>query len=69
MLSKFTLLYQVYIAIEGFEESLGFDPNDPIVPFLLLVGSSATLWYECPFLFRYVLISFLFLFSFVRKIY
>ncbi|PON46685.1 Rhodanese-like domain containing protein [Parasponia andersonii] len=34
----------VYIAVEGFEESLGFDPNDPIVPFVLLVGTSATLW-------------------------
>ncbi|PON60650.1 Rhodanese-like domain containing protein [Trema orientale] len=35
---------KVYIAIEGFEESLGFDPNDPIVPFVLLLGTSATLW-------------------------
>ncbi|PON46680.1 Rhodanese-like domain containing protein [Parasponia andersonii] len=35
---------KVYIAIEGFEGSLGFDPNDPIVPFVLLLGTSATLW-------------------------
>ncbi|XP_062090124.1 uncharacterized protein LOC133796563 [Humulus lupulus] len=35
---------KVYIAIEGIEESLGFDPNDPIVPFVLLVGTSAALW-------------------------
>ncbi|KAK8973365.1 hypothetical protein V6N11_069235 [Hibiscus sabdariffa] len=37
-------LQQVYIGIEGLERSLGFDPNDPIVPFFLFVGSSATLW-------------------------
>ncbi|XP_030492077.2 uncharacterized protein LOC115708047 [Cannabis sativa] len=35
---------KVYIAIEGFEKTLGFDPNDPIVPFVLLAGTSATLW-------------------------
>ncbi|KAM6566929.1 hypothetical protein CsatA_026057 [Cannabis sativa] len=34
---------KVYIAIEGFEKTLGFDPNDPIVPFVLLAGTSATL--------------------------
>ncbi|XP_039050510.1 uncharacterized protein LOC120191671 [Hibiscus syriacus] len=37
-------LQQIYIGIEGLERSLGFDPNDPIVPFFLFVGSSATLW-------------------------
>jgi hypothetical protein len=41
---------QVYIAIEGLEKSLGLDPNDPVVPFVLFLGTSATLWYECPFL-------------------
>ncbi|PON83300.1 Rhodanese-like domain containing protein [Trema orientale] len=35
---------KVYIAIEGSEESLGFDLNDPIIPFVILVGTSATLW-------------------------
>ncbi|PRQ46073.1 putative Rhodanese-like domain-containing protein [Rosa chinensis] len=35
---------QVYIAIEGLEESLGLDPNDPIIPFVLFLGTSATLW-------------------------
>lgn len=37
---------QVYIVIEGLEKYLGFDPNDPIVPFILFLGSSATLGYE-----------------------
>ncbi|XP_039055783.1 calcium sensing receptor, chloroplastic-like isoform X1 [Hibiscus syriacus] len=37
-------LQEVYIGIEGLERSLGIDPNDPIVPFFLFVGSSATLW-------------------------
>ncbi|GMI93025.1 hypothetical protein like AT3G59780 [Hibiscus trionum] len=37
-------LQQVYTGIEGVETSLGFDPNDPIVPFILLFGTSATLW-------------------------
>lgn len=41
----------VYIAIEGIEKGLGFDPNDSIVPFVLFAGTSATLWYECPFFF------------------
>ncbi|KAF3451065.1 hypothetical protein FNV43_RR07154 [Rhamnella rubrinervis] len=35
---------QVYIGIEGLEQSLGLDPNDPIVPFVLFLGTSATLW-------------------------
>ncbi|KAM5548264.1 hypothetical protein ABKV19_002290 [Rosa sericea] len=35
---------QVYIAIEGLEESIGLDPNDPIIPFVLFLGTSATLW-------------------------
>ncbi|KAA3480089.1 calcium sensing receptor, chloroplastic-like [Gossypium australe] len=37
-------LQQVYTGIEGVERSLGFDPSDPIVPFFLLFGTSATLW-------------------------
>ncbi|XP_039062291.1 uncharacterized protein LOC120206765 isoform X1 [Hibiscus syriacus] len=37
-------LQQIYIGIEGLERSVGFDPNDPIVPFFLFIGSSATLW-------------------------
>ncbi|CAK7322474.1 unnamed protein product [Dovyalis caffra] len=35
---------QAYIAIEGLEKSLGLDPNDPVVPFILFLGTSATLW-------------------------
>lgn len=38
-----TAFQQVYVAVEGLEKYLGFDPNDPIVPFILLLGSSATL--------------------------
>ncbi|KAJ4834874.1 hypothetical protein Tsubulata_036769 [Turnera subulata] len=39
-----TTFQQVYIAIEGLEKNLGLDPNDPLVPFILLIGSSTTLW-------------------------
>ncbi|KAJ7980631.1 Calcium sensing receptor, chloroplastic [Quillaja saponaria] len=35
---------EVYIAIDGLEKSLGLDPNDPIVLFVVLLGSSASLW-------------------------
>ncbi|BBH08628.1 Rhodanese/Cell cycle control phosphatase superfamily protein [Prunus dulcis] len=35
---------QVYIAIEGLEENLGLDPNDPIIAFVIFLGTSATLW-------------------------
>ncbi|XP_058094311.1 calcium sensing receptor, chloroplastic isoform X2 [Magnolia sinica] len=34
-----TAFQQVYVAIEGLEKYLGFDPNDPIVPFILFLGS------------------------------
>ncbi|XP_011628712.1 uncharacterized protein LOC18448667 isoform X1 [Amborella trichopoda] len=33
---------QVQLAIEGLEKSLGLDPNDPILHFVLFLGSSAT---------------------------
>ncbi|KAF3962973.1 hypothetical protein CMV_012583 [Castanea mollissima] len=39
-----TAFQQVYIAIEGLEKNLGLDPSDPIVPFVLLLGTSTTLW-------------------------
>ncbi|KAL0380476.1 UNVERIFIED_CONTAM: hypothetical protein Sangu_0111900 [Sesamum angustifolium] len=39
-----TAFQQVSIAVEGFEESLGLDPNDPLIPFFLFLGVSATLW-------------------------
>ncbi|KAF5733940.1 hypothetical protein HS088_TW16G00381 [Tripterygium wilfordii] len=39
-----TTFQQVYFAIEGLEKDLGFDPSDPIVPFVLFIGTSATLW-------------------------
>ncbi|KAF4377912.1 hypothetical protein F8388_018513 [Cannabis sativa] len=38
---------QVYIAIEGFEKTLGFDPNDAIVPFVLLADLVAGSSFEC----------------------
>lgn len=34
------------MAVEGFEENLGLDPNDPLVPFVLFLGLSVTLWYK-----------------------
>ncbi|KAH6758851.1 hypothetical protein C2S51_019086 [Perilla frutescens var. frutescens] len=39
-----TAFQQVYIAVEGFEGSLGLDPKDPLVPFVLFLGLSVTLW-------------------------
>ncbi|KAL6952219.1 hypothetical protein U1Q18_047628, partial [Sarracenia purpurea var. burkii] len=39
-----TAFQQFYVALEGLEKSVGVDPNDPIVPFVLLIGTSATLW-------------------------
>ncbi|XP_057754614.1 uncharacterized protein LOC130973934 [Arachis stenosperma] len=35
---------QIYMAIYSLEKNLGLDPNDPIVPFVVFVGSSATIW-------------------------
>jgi hypothetical protein len=40
---------QIYMAFYSLEKSLGLDPNDPIIPFVVFVGSSATLWYEIIF--------------------
>ncbi|XP_041995126.1 uncharacterized protein LOC121745332 isoform X1 [Salvia splendens] len=37
-------LQQVYIALEGFEERVGLDPNDPLIPVVLVFGASAILW-------------------------
>ncbi|KAJ3678176.1 hypothetical protein LUZ60_001979 [Juncus effusus] len=34
---------KVYVVIVGFEEKLGLDPNDPLLQFTLLLGSSAAL--------------------------
>lgn len=34
------------MAVEGFEKSLGLDPNDPLVPLALFLGVSTTLWYK-----------------------
>ncbi|GAV86821.1 hypothetical protein CFOL_v3_30247 [Cephalotus follicularis] len=39
-----TAFQQVYITIEGLERSFGLDPNDPLVPFVLFLGTSATFW-------------------------
>ncbi|XP_075479589.1 uncharacterized protein LOC142520493 isoform X1 [Primulina tabacum] len=38
-----TAFQQVYIAVEGFEKSLGLDPNDPLVPLVLFLAFSTTL--------------------------
>lgn len=38
-----TAFQQVYMAVEGFEESLGLDPKDPLVPFVLFLALSGTL--------------------------
>ncbi|KAF8041522.1 hypothetical protein BT93_A0199 [Corymbia citriodora subsp. variegata] len=35
---------QVYVTIEELERSLGLDPNDPIVPFALFLGTASTFW-------------------------
>ncbi|KAL2567412.1 hypothetical protein AAZV13_18G001600 [Glycine max] len=35
---------RLYMAVYSLEKSLGLDPNDPIIPFVVLLGSSATLW-------------------------
>lgn len=48
---------QVYIILEGFETSLGINPSDPIIPFVLLLGTSTTLWYGCPSILILVTIS------------
>lgn len=50
---------KVYMAVEGFEESLGLDPNDPLVPFVLFLGLSVTLWYKPCFviLFLFLILS------------
>lgn len=37
---------KVYAALEGFEERLGLDPNDPLIPVVLVFGVSAVLWYK-----------------------
>ncbi|CAK9154941.1 unnamed protein product [Ilex paraguariensis] len=39
-----TAFQQIYITLEGFEKSLGLDPNDPVVPFVFFLGTLATLW-------------------------
>ncbi|XP_049395612.1 uncharacterized protein LOC125859821 [Solanum stenotomum] len=39
-----TTLGQGYVALEGLERSLGLDPSDPIVPFVLFLGVSTSFW-------------------------
>lgn len=36
---------QAYSALQELEGNLGLNPNDPIIPFFLFLGASATLWY------------------------
>lgn len=36
------------MTIEEVEKNLGLNPNDPIVPFALLLGTASTFWYDCP---------------------
>ncbi|XP_077229410.1 rhodanese/Cell cycle control phosphatase superfamily protein isoform X5 [Tasmannia lanceolata] len=38
-----TVFEQANIYIEGLEKYLGLDPNDPIIPFILFLGSTTTL--------------------------
>ncbi|XP_074281333.1 uncharacterized protein LOC141606195 [Silene latifolia] len=35
---------QAYSALEGLERSLGLDPSDPVVPFVIFLGTASTLW-------------------------
>ncbi|KAM3248412.1 putative protein isoform X4 [Capsicum annuum] len=39
-----TALVQGYVALEGLERSLGLDPSDPIIPFVLFLGASTSFW-------------------------
>ncbi|WMV18877.1 hypothetical protein MTR67_012262 [Solanum verrucosum] len=39
-----TTLGQGYVALEGLERSLGLDPSDPIIPFVLFLGVSTSFW-------------------------
>ncbi|KAJ0606272.1 putative Rhodanese-like domain, calcium sensing receptor, plant [Helianthus annuus] len=39
-----TAFQQIYVVLEGFEASIGIDPSDPIVPVVLLLATSTTLW-------------------------
>lgn len=39
---------QLSTALEGFEKSLGLDPNDPLIPAVLFLGVSGTIWYNLP---------------------
>lgn len=44
---------QIYLTVESLEKTIGLDPSDPLVPFLLLLGSSVTLWYDYSFKLEY----------------
>ncbi|KAK9725226.1 hypothetical protein RND81_05G129900 [Saponaria officinalis] len=35
---------QAYSVIEGLERSLGLDPSDPVLPFVIFLGTASTLW-------------------------
>ncbi|KAK6793941.1 hypothetical protein RDI58_007394 [Solanum bulbocastanum] len=39
-----TALGQGYVALESLERSLGLDPSDPIIPFVLFLGVSTSFW-------------------------
>ncbi|XP_022856543.1 uncharacterized protein LOC111377652 [Olea europaea var. sylvestris] len=39
-----TAFQQLSTALEGFEKSLGLDPNDPLIPAVLFLGVSGTIW-------------------------
>lgn len=56
---------KVYIVLGGFEESLGLDPNDPLIPFALFLGVSVTLWYElsCFLVFVHFSLGFIYLWN------
>ncbi|XP_061369146.1 calcium sensing receptor, chloroplastic [Gastrolobium bilobum] len=35
---------KIYMSVYSLEKSLGLDPNEPIIPFVVFLGSSATFW-------------------------
>ncbi|KAL3506870.1 hypothetical protein ACH5RR_032252 [Cinchona calisaya] len=43
---------QGYSTLQGLEEKLGLDPNDQIIPFILFIGVSTTVW-VCYWIFNY----------------
>lgn len=47
------------MALEGLEKIIGLDPNDPLVPLVIVLGTSSTLWYENSFVLNVILFIYL----------